>query len=309
MEEISTQDLKKLIETDKDVLVLDCRGIDYFRWGHISGAKNMRWINVRDEAPKLITDKNTLIVTTCESMLCDASTKAYVTLKELGYTNLREHSGGISEWKAFGFPVESASDGRISNRIYRFPNQSFYSEQVGSYLVEDEEFILLVDGPQNLTEEHEDFIVSFNKPIKVFLTHGPTGGDLEKLRDKYNAEIYLHKKESDNPWLTVEPDHLFSGDLVLSEGLHLIPTPGHSPGSTSLYDSRDKILLSGDHLQLKDGEIFDLRLNDQYLDSETEWLDSLRKILELDIKEIWPFHYEPLTNNPTKTIRRFLEGE
>ena len=66
--------------------------------------------------------------------------------------NSGEHKS-LPEWRTY----------RLAPNVYRFPNQTFYGEIVGSYLIEQKDFVILVDGPQELTEEHEDFVSHFGK--------------------------------------------------------------------------------------------------------------------------------------------------
>lgn len=208
MKEISTKELKEMIDGKKQYILLDCRGIDYYNWEHLPGALNLRWKYVFDRADKILPKKNALIITSCDGFTCHASLRCFANLKKAGYTNLVEYSGGIADWKANGHSTVSDKRYKIAKNIYRFTKQKFYGEEVGSYLVEEADFVLLVDGPQKLTEEHEDFIEHFGKPIKIFMTHNPTGGDAKILQKKYKAKIYLHKNDKDGKWLTVKPDVL-----------------------------------------------------------------------------------------------------
>ena len=103
MQEITTKELKELVHTKAKFILLDCRSFEYYDTEHISGAINLRWKNVPEQAEKLLPDKNVLIVTYCGGITCDASIKCFQNLKQLGYTNLREYSGGLAEWKVSGY--------------------------------------------------------------------------------------------------------------------------------------------------------------------------------------------------------------
>lgn len=90
----------------------------------------------------------------------------------------------------------------------------------------------------------------------------------------------------------------FSGEIVfLSNGeileygdfsLSVISTPGHTPGHICLYDSDRKILFSGDHI------LFDITPNITFWetmdDSLGDYLRSLEKIYELEVRKTLPGH-------------------
>lgn len=100
MKEITTQELKKIIDAQKTFVLLDCRMKESYAAEHLPGAINLRWKYVPEQAGKLLPDKKTMIVTYCGGITCDASIRCYKNLQDLGYTNLVEYSGGLEEWKA-----------------------------------------------------------------------------------------------------------------------------------------------------------------------------------------------------------------
>lgn len=308
MREITTLELKKRLDNREKLILLDCRGIDYYLWEHLPDAVDLRWKYVSDRTHKIIKDKKQLIITYCDGFTCNASVTCYKNLIKSGYKNLIEYSGGIADWKAHGLQTVIDRNYHISENIYRFPQQTFGGSEVGSYLLNDSDTVVIVDGPQNLDEEHEDFIASFSKPVKVFLTHNPTGGDADKLQKSLNAKIYLHTADKDGHWLTVKPDHLVEDGDKLTKNLTVIHTPGHSPGSSCLYDKNSKALFSGDHLEGdKKGEIYDfIKKDDAFVGNVKERFTSVIKISKLDFNLILPFHYYPIKANVKDKIIKFI---
>lgn len=306
MREIDFEQVSKLRASAQDMVLLDCRAAEYWLWETIDGSANIRWKELERRAPRLLPDKNKLIVTFCQSPLCPVSSKSYEILSELGYTNLYEYAGGIEDWRTRGGKVQFSGN-RVSEHSLRFPDQKFYGSSVGAYLIEDEEQVVLVDGPQFLTDANEDFILSFGKPIVIFMTHGPTGGVAAMLRDVHGLEIYLHHGDIDSEWLTCTPTKVFSEGFNLSPSLQVIHTPGHSPGSCCLYDRRTKVLYTGDHVQGEsDSSVWDFVTDEEERGDTALQLMSLRKISSMDISAIRPFHYEAITVNPTEAIDNFL---
>ncbi len=104
--EISRADLKKAIAA-KDVVVIDVNGTDSFKSGHIPGA--IDFVAVKENlATQLPADKNALVVAYCGSPACGAYAMAAEAAKDLGYTNVKHYSDGISGWKEAGESTEKA---------------------------------------------------------------------------------------------------------------------------------------------------------------------------------------------------------
>ncbi|QTL98010.1 MBL fold metallo-hydrolase [Iocasia frigidifontis] len=96
---------------------------------------------------------------------------------------------------------------------------------------------------------------------KIILTHGHFDhiAALAYLRDSLQAEVYIHKLDSEmlvdpsknlsssfgSDIETVPADHLLKdGDMI--NGFKIIHTPGHTPGGICLYHKEEGILFSGD---------------------------------------------------------------
>ncbi len=309
MREITYSELRALVESYKGPLLLDCRAEEYWLWETIPGSKNLRWKEIGRRASSVVPNKEEQIVTFCQSFLCPASQRAYAELESLGYLNLWEFSGGVEEWRTRGGLLVRSPDHRISEFAFRFPMQTFYGRSVGSYLIEDDERVILVDGPQTLTDANEDFILSFDKPITVFLTHGPTAGAADTLRKKHGAEVILHRADSENGWLACAPTRFLEHDEELSRNLRIIHTPGHTPGSCCLLDVRTQSLFSGDHFQGENRDnVFDFRTSQESPRDFTEQLHSLRKIANLEFRSVYPFHYSPLPDRAREMLNSFLES-
>jgi len=102
--DISVDDLEKAISSKK-VAVIDVNGPKSFQNGSIPGAidfsKNQK--NLKNLLPE---DKSTLVVAYCGGPACRAYLRGAQAASELGYTNVRHLSAGISGWKKAGKKVE-----------------------------------------------------------------------------------------------------------------------------------------------------------------------------------------------------------
>lgn len=104
--DISMDELQRAI-ADKDVTVVDVNGTDSYKEGHIPTA--IDYMAVKGEfAASLPADKDALIVAYCGSPECGAYARAAKAATDLGYTNVKHFSPGISGWKSSGAPTEAA---------------------------------------------------------------------------------------------------------------------------------------------------------------------------------------------------------
>ena len=104
--DISIDELKSAIE-GKKVTVLDVNGSSSYKAGHIPGAIDFR-ARKAEIATLLPADKSALVVAYCGGPTCGAYAAAAKAAKELGYTNVKHLSAGISGWKAASAPLEPA---------------------------------------------------------------------------------------------------------------------------------------------------------------------------------------------------------
>ena len=121
---ISTAELKALLDSKADVLVIDTMPYEAsYKKEHIPGAKQflfpipdmVEW-NVKDTDGKtqeqfvelLGPDKNKEIIIYCGFVKCTRSHNGAVWAKKLGYTNVKRYPGGIFAWKGAKNPIESA---------------------------------------------------------------------------------------------------------------------------------------------------------------------------------------------------------
>lgn len=95
------------------------------------------------------------------------------------------------------------------------------------------------------------------------------------------------------------------GDIFEGEGyrLRVVHTPGHSPGNCCFYETRNRILFSGDHV-LKNihpkplVELNKERLRDRDYLSLRAYQQSLDKVSALDMNYVFPGHGEPVEDLP-----------
>ena len=98
---------------------------------------------------------------------------------------------------------------------------------------------------------------------------------------------------------------LEEGDVInLGEwALSVIRTPGHSPGSISLYEPRAKVLFSGDTL-LPHGNIGKTRRSGEMV---RELVRSVERLASLEVRVLYPGHMEPTDEVVGEQIKTSLE--
>lgn len=109
--ETDSWDLKTLLDTGDKVILIDARAANAFAAEHIPGAINIPHRTMSTETTAHL-DRDALIVTYCDGIGCNASTKGALAMARLGFT-VKELLGGLDWWKRDGYAtnINSAIDG------------------------------------------------------------------------------------------------------------------------------------------------------------------------------------------------------
>ena len=94
-EQITAEQAKTIMDTEKDYIIIDARTEEEFAEGHIENAILIPEYEIKDRAQKELSDKEQLILVYCRSGR--RSKIASEELVKLGYTNVKEF-GGIIDW-------------------------------------------------------------------------------------------------------------------------------------------------------------------------------------------------------------------
>ncbi len=103
--EISTDDLKALLTSKPDILLVDSRTPEWDDGKRIADAKNLTPESTEKEIQDELTSKDSFIVTYCGSVKCPLSHSMAARLKGLGYTNTLVYPDGIAGWISAGNSV------------------------------------------------------------------------------------------------------------------------------------------------------------------------------------------------------------
>lgn len=103
---ITASELNDVLKTGRqEVFLLDVRTPEEYSAGHINQPDELiDYREIEGQTSRLPEDKNQLIVVYCRTG--HRSAQAATTLAKLGYTNIRDLSGGIEAWQNQGFLIE-----------------------------------------------------------------------------------------------------------------------------------------------------------------------------------------------------------
>ena len=102
--EIDSWDLKLALEAGERISVIDARSRQAFAREHIPGAINIPHREMSPETTAAI-DRTALVVTYCDGIGCNGSTKGALRMTELGFRT-KELIGGLDWWRRDGHPTE-----------------------------------------------------------------------------------------------------------------------------------------------------------------------------------------------------------
>jgi rhodanese-related sulfurtransferase len=89
---------------EKGFVVIDTRAREFYADGHVPGAISLPWREM-NEATTASIPREKLIVTYCNGIGCNGSTRGAARMTALGF-RVKEMMGGFDWWKRNGQPVE-----------------------------------------------------------------------------------------------------------------------------------------------------------------------------------------------------------
>ncbi len=144
----------------------------------------------------------------------------------------------------------------------------------------------------------------WTQPSRVILTHRHRDhlGGVESLRARFSG-LRVSKMRHKDAGLPEPIENLMEGETVRGEGVTLEPvyTPGHASDHLCYYLVEEKALFTGDVIlggsttviPSDDGDLLD-------------YLDSLKRLLDLDLRRIYPGHGPVIEDGPAR-IREYIE--
>jgi len=87
-----------------EIIVIFARTQEAYSREHVPGATNLPWRKI-DSSSTAAMPRDKVLVTYCDGIHCNASTKAAMRLTALGF-RVKEMLDGLQGWKREGYPVE-----------------------------------------------------------------------------------------------------------------------------------------------------------------------------------------------------------
>src|SRR5215211_3174754 len=127
---------------------------------------------------------------------------------------------------------------------------------------------------------------------------------------KFTPEMLERRPQMREVLERLEPvgvdEYLEDGErLDLAGGIRVIFTPGHTPGHTSLYLERSKVLIAGDALRAERGSLNGPNPS-MTLEMRTA-LQSMRRLADLDIDTIICYHGGVVSEDANGQLRRVIQ--
>ena len=107
---IDTIGLKKMLDANEEITVVDARNPEEYQEVHIKGAINIPQKKFSDYAHLLPQDKAAKIVFYCNGVKCGKSKKAAYSALEIGYSNILVYAEGMPVWEEKGMPIYAGAD-------------------------------------------------------------------------------------------------------------------------------------------------------------------------------------------------------
>lgn len=105
--ETDSWDVKVALEGNEKIIVIDARSPQAYATERIPGAVNIPHRQMNPESTASL-DKAALVVTYCDGIGCNASTKGALAMTKLGF-RVKELMGGLDWWKRDGHPTSSGA--------------------------------------------------------------------------------------------------------------------------------------------------------------------------------------------------------
>ena len=105
--EMDSWDLNDARNRGEKVVIIDARSAAAFAAEHIPGAMSLPHREMNGQTTGGL-DRDSLYVTYCDGIGCNASTKGALNMARLGF-RVRELIGGLDWWKRDGYPTEKGA--------------------------------------------------------------------------------------------------------------------------------------------------------------------------------------------------------
>ena len=200
---------------------------------------------------------------------------------------------------------------QLAADLYSFevPNLRGQSGQATNVYVVGREPVTLIDAGSDdggATAMAALGSIGVERVARILLTHAhhDHAGSAHAIREATGASVLVAERDVGGSTFSVEADgHMLAGDIFISPPytLKAVSTPGHAPGHLSFYELGLKVLFAGD-LMSGFGSVAIVPPRG----SMGDYLQSLRRVEQMDIETVYPGH-GPVIANGAERIREYIE--
>jgi hypothetical protein len=179
-------------------------------------------------------------------------------------------------------PLDTPIDGLLATPTSRLPYQ--HNVLLRSYLLERPQGNLLVYNSPGLSEA-ADAIRALGEPARLLVNHGHESMYGQPALD---APVWVHTRDRAEIAASLDVAGTFEGRQMIDDDLEVIPTPGHTPGTTSFLwnNGTHRFLFTGDFIWIEDGQWKAVVLDPEL---RGEYLESLALVRDLDFDVLVPW--------------------
>jgi len=188
---------------------------------------------------------------------------------------------------------------------------AFTGPGTNTYLVGSGRCPILLDTGQGVAIWGDMLVVALERLCnsssidKIVLTHAHIDhiGGVAQVRERFgDLEVYKmpwpgHDDAAGHRMVAIGDNSVVTGEGVTLRAIH---TPGHAPDHLCYYLEEEKALFTGDVV---------LGAGTTVIPDDTgdlgQYMDSLRRLLKLDLETIYPAH-GPVIHNPAEKIREYI---
>ncbi|CAA9458881.1 MAG: MBL-fold metallo-hydrolase superfamily [uncultured Rubrobacteraceae bacterium] len=178
--------------------------------------------------------------------------------------------------------LENPIDGLRSTPPTRLPYQA--NVLVRSFVLERPNGNVLVYNSPGVSSAATD-IRDLGGAARLLINHGH---EAMYGAPDLDVPVFVHDRDRAETARSMKIAGVFNGREMIDDDLEAIPTPGHTPGTTSyLWDSGShRFLFTGDFVWIEDGEWKAVVLSSS---NRADYLDSLALVRELDFDVLVPW--------------------
>ena len=184
---IDTDDIKKLIDTKADYVLVDSLTKIHYGVEHVPTAINIQNNQVKKNVNLLPKDKNKMLIFYCMGPKCFFSKNNAKQALELGYKNVYVWESGIPDWKNKGYDTEKGggflpmadfnkiSPQKLKKNLNKVILVSLFSKKELSGIINNSKIINIIDFTQEYSKLPKDKLIVFYS----------LNGKIDKIAMKY----------------------------------------------------------------------------------------------------------------------------